>query len=158
MAVRRVVSGTVKSSSINDGIIGALKKINSEFKDGERLRAKVISIEAISPVNTGMGLVTRVKIEFEIYMDGGSRKLIQRFLLIEHPKQPFYQLMMVTVGNTENVNIKDIIGKEVGIEIKNSTTENRTYSNIESIFSVDELEEDYDDTVEVVDSDGNIGN
>ncbi|EKQ55893.1 MULTISPECIES: hypothetical protein [unclassified Clostridium] len=157
MAVKKIVSGSVKSQAINDGVIGALKKVNNAFKDGENLKAKVISIEGISPVSTGMGVVPRVKLEFDVFMDDGSlRKLVQRFLLIEHPKQPFYQLMMVTVGKIENVNINNIIGKEVGIEIKNSKTENGTYSNIESIFSVDELENDCNDNVEVVDSDGNI--
>lgn len=157
MAVKKIISGSVKSQAINDGVIGALKKVHSAFKDGANLKAKVVSIEGISPVNTGMGLIPRVKVEFEVHMDDGSvRKLVQRFLLMEHPKQPFYQLMMIIVGKVENVNINDIIGKQIGIEIKNSTTENGTYSNISSVFSVDELEDDFDDTVEVVDSDGNI--
>ena len=73
MAVRKIVSGSVKSRdgipSNNNGLVISLKKPCSIFEDGEILKAKVISIEGTSPVNTATGLTQRVKVEFEVYMN-----------------------------------------------------------------------------------------
>lgn len=161
MAVRNIISGKVKPKGerplINNRKISALKKAVSNFEDGAVLKGEIIKVEETSSVNTPTGLIPRIAIEFKIYMDDGSlRKLVKNFLLIDYPTQPAYQLLMVIFGRTEDINIDEMVGKVVGIQIKNSTTETGTYSNIESIFSVDELEDDTDSTVEVVDSDGNI--
>lgn len=161
MAVRSIVSGRVKPKGekplINNRTISALKKALSNFHDGAVLKGEIVKVEETYSVNTSIGLTPRIKIEFKIYMDDGSlRKLVKNFLLIDYPTQPVYQLFMVIFGRTENINLDEMVGKVIGIRIKNSTTENVTYSNIESIFSIDELEDDSDDTVEVVDSDGNI--
>lgn len=151
MAVRKIVSGSVKYRdgilSNNNGLVISLKKPCSIFEDGAILKAKVISIEATSPVNTATGLTQRVKVEFEVYMNDGSiRKLVQNFLLIEHDNQPFYQLLMATVGRTDGVTPNELIGQEVGIEIGNSKVESGTFSNVIAIVSVDELEEDNNET------------
>ncbi|MGG7196045.1 hypothetical protein ACQPUL_21200 [Clostridium butyricum] len=151
MAVRKIVSGSVKSRdgipSNNNGLVISLKKPCSIFEDGEILKAKVISIEGTSPVNTATGLTQRVKVEFEVYMnDGNIRKLVQNFLLIEHDNQPFYQLLMTTVGRTDGVTPNDLIGQEVGIQIGNSKAESGTFSNVVAIVSLDELEEENNKT------------
>lgn len=161
MAVRSIVSGRVKPKGekplINNRTISALKKALSNFHDGAVLKGEIVKVEETYSVNTSIGLTPRIKIEFKIYMDDGSlRKLVKNFLLIDYPTQPVYQLFMVIFGRIENINLDEMVGKVVGIRIKNSNTENGTYSNIESIFSIDELEDDSDDTVEVVDSDGNV--
>lgn len=161
MALRKIVSGSAKyrgeTPLINNRTISALKKALINFEDGAALKGEIVAVEETYPVKTSLGETPRIRVEIKVYMvDGSFRILVNNFLLIDYPTQPAYQLLMVIFGRTENINLDDMVGKVIGIKIKNSITENATYSNIESIFSVDELEDDCNDTVEVVDSDGNI--
>lgn len=158
MAIRKQVSGTgiVKPKNptpiINEKTPINLKKATSNVGDGAE-KAKIISFEGTTPVKTTTGITERAKVGFEIYMDNGTMKtLSNNLLLINHPNQPIYKLFMTVVGRVDNVTPKDVIGKEVGIEIKNTTTETGTYSNVVDIFSVDELEDDCNEVIELQDT------
>lgn len=151
MAIKKILSGKVKPKSLielidNDTIL-KLRQAYSTFNDGEIRKAKIKGITATSPVKTPTGITQRAKVEFGIYMDDGDIKtMFQNFLLIQYPSQPMYQLLMATAGRIEDVTPNDIIGKEVGIEIRNNKTETGTFPNISSIFSVDELVEENSET------------
>ncbi|EHI96911.1 hypothetical protein CDLVIII_0173 [Clostridium sp. DL-VIII] len=133
-----------------------LKKVVSNLENGVG-KAKIISFEGTTPVNTATGTIPRAKVGFEIYMNNGTLKtLLNNFLLINHPNQQIYKLFITAVGRIDNVTPKDVIGKEVGIEIKNVTTDAGTFSNIVDIFSVDELEDGCNDTVELQNVDNSI--
>jgi len=153
MAVRKQVKATVTAKNptaiiYNETFI-TLKKVGSNFQDGFE-KAKITKIEGISPVNAPTGLTQRAKVEFEVYMDDGNIKtLVQNFLLINHPKQPFYQLLMTIAGRSDGITPDDIIGKEVAIEIRNDKSEAGIFARVVSIFSVDELEEDNNETFDM---------
>lgn len=162
MAVRKIVSGSVKSKVvtplINEQTPISLKKVTntSDLLNGAE-KAKIVNFEGTTSVNTATGLTPRAKVGFEIYIGNGTiRPLSQNFLLINHPNQPIYKLFMTTVGRVDNVIPKDIIGKEVGIEIKSVTTEAGTFSNVVDIFSVDELEDDCNEAIQLQNIDNNI--
>lgn len=146
MAVRKQVKGTVKAKNptaiINNETVITLKEVSSNFQDGFE-KAKITKIEGVTPVNTATGLTQRVRVEFEVYTDDENIKtLVQNFLLINHPKQQLYQLLMTIAGRTDSVTPNDIIGKEVAIEIRNDKSEAGTFARVISVFSIDELEED----------------
>lgn len=160
MAIRKQYKGTVKPKNpipvISEETPIFLEKATSKFADGVE-KAKVISFEGTTPVNTAKGLKQRAKVVFEIYSGGEVRgRLSQNFFLTNHPNQQIYKLCMTTTGRIDNVTPKDIIGKEVGVEIKNNITDSGTYSNIVDIFSVDELENDCNDVIELQDTDIDI--
>jgi|GEM_PF-2987798 len=145
MAVRKQVKGTVKAKDptaiINNETFINLKEVSSNFQDGFE-KAKITKIEGVAPVNTPTGLTQRAKVEFEVYMDDGNIKtLVQNFLLINHPNQPFYQILMTVAGKSYGVTPNDIIDKEVGIEIRNDKSEAGIFARVVSVFSIDELEE-----------------
>lgn len=145
MAVRKQVKATVTAKNptaiINNETFITLKQVGSNFQDGFE-KAKITKIEGIAPVNTATGLTQRAKVEFEVHMDDENVKtLVQNFLLINHPNQQFYQMLMTTAGRIDGVTPNDIIGKEVGIEIRNDKSEAGIFARVVSVFSIDELEE-----------------
>lgn len=155
MAIRRqaTATGIVRPKNptpiINNETFITLKQVSSNFQDGFE-KAKITKIEGIAPVNTATGLTQRAKVEFEVYMDDGNIKtLVQNFLLINHPKQPFYQLLMTIADKIDGVTPNDIIGKEVAIEIRNDKSEAGTFARVISVFSIDELEEDNNETFDM---------
>lgn len=162
MAIRKQVSATGKVQQknptpiINEQTPIVLKGINSNFADGTE-KAEIISFNGISPVETKLGLTQRVKVEFGVFMEDESvKRLPQNFLLINHPNQNIHKLLMSAIGRVENVTPKDIIGKKVGIEIKNVKTETGVFPNVVDIFNVDELEDDCNVTIQLEDVDNNI--
>ena len=55
---------------------------------------------------------------------------------------------MAVVGRTNNVTIDELLNKEVGLELKNVTTDKGIYTNVTRIFNVSELQEQEEDSHE----------
>lgn len=160
MAIRKQVQATVRPKSptpvINEETLITLHQAYVGFQDGFQ-EAEIMKIQGISPVETAIGLTQRIKVEFGVYMEDGSiKRLPQNFLLINHRNQQSYKLLMTTAGRVENVTPKDIIGKRVGIEIKNVKTETGVFPNVVDIFNVDELEDDSNVTIQLEDVENSI--
>lgn len=116
-----------------------LKKVTAILEENWYI-AEILSVEETSSVNSASGLTPRVRITFQI--EGHEQTLKNNFLLIEHPNQPFYQLIKVVTGRCENVAPEDIIGRKVGIQIRNTEKGNEIFSNVVSVCNADELEDD----------------
>lgn len=146
MPIRRQHSANVTPK---DGILIRENKANKTvvFKKAMPIieealyKAKVISTEIVDPRMTKLGLTDRVRVGFTLE-DG--REIHSNFLLICHKNQPVYQLIMSVMGTVEDVNLDELIGAEVGIEIKHNETREGTFANVVSVLNVGELEDDGD--------------
>lgn len=120
-----------------------LEEIKSKFGNGTE-RAIILGFEATTPATSKGRFVKRAKVTFAI----GEYQLNQNFLLINYPGQLIYQLFMAVVGRTNNVTIDELLNKEVGLELKNVTTDKGIYTNVTRIFNVSELQEQEEDSHE----------
>lgn len=132
MAVKKTISGITPRRKFS------FKKAYDLPNEGKYV-AKIINAEITSEVMTGLGTTSRMAIELEL-QDG--RLIHQNFLLIEHPKQPAYQLVMLIFNSTDYIRFDEMVGKEIGIEITHNTNSNGyTFANVTRVFDIAELEE-----------------
>ena len=156
--IRKQVSGSVKpkngivikSNKSNETVV--IKKVMPIVEEALH-NAEVASVEIVEPKMTKLGLTDRIRVGFRLE-DG--KELNSNFLLICHENQPAYQLIMAVLGTIEDVNLDDLIGAKVGIEIKHNVTSNGTFANVVSVFSVDKLEDESNEVIELQDTDNNI--
>ena len=146
MAVKKVshiIRPQVTSRIVDENQVIQLEEIQPKFGNGTE-RAIILGFEATTPATSKGRFVKRAKVTFAI----GEYQLNQNFLLINYPGQLIYQLFMAVVGRTNNVTIDELLNKEVGLEIKNVTTDKGIYTNVTRIFNVSELQEQEEDSHE----------
>ena len=140
MAVKKVshiIRPQVMPRIVDENEVIKLEEIKPRFSDGT-VRAIIQGFESTIPVYSNGRWINRVKVTFGI----GEDKLNQNLLLINYPAQLIYQLFMSVVGRSNNVTIDDLLNKEVGLELKNVTTDKGRYTNVIRIFNVFELQEE----------------
>lgn len=138
MAVKKVshmIRPQVISRIVDENQVIQLEEIQPKFGNGTE-RAIILGFEATTPAISKGRLVKRAKVTFAI----GEYQLNQNFLLINYPGQLIYQLFMAVVGRTNNVTIDELLNKEVGLELKNVTTDKGMYTNVIRISNVSELQ------------------
>ena len=146
MAVKKVshiIRPQVTSRIVDENQVIQLEEIQPKFGNGTE-RAIILGFEATPPATSKGRFVKRAKVTFAI----GEYQLNQNFLLINYPGQLIYQLFMAVVGRTNNVTIDELLNKEVGLELKNVTTDKGIYTNVTRIFNVSELQEQEEDSHE----------
>ena len=146
MAVKKVshiIRPQVTSRRVDENQVIQLEEIQPKFGNGTE-RAIILGFEATTPATSKGRFVKRAKVTFAI----GEYQLNQNFLLINYPGQLIYQLFMAVVGRTNNVTIDELLNKEVGLELKNVTTDKGIYTNVTRIFNVSELQEQEEDSHE----------
>ena len=146
MAVRKVTNAIkpkVIPQIVDENQAIQLEEIQPKLGNGTE-RAIILGFEATTPVTSKGRLVKRAKVTFAV----GEYQLNQNFLLINYPGQLIYQLFMAVVGRTNNVTIDELLNKEVGLELKNVTTDKGIYTNVTRIFNVSELQEQEEDSNE----------
>ncbi|CAI3565170.1 MAG: hypothetical protein KIC47_09765 [Clostridium sp.] len=146
MAVKKVshiIRPQVTSRIVDENQVIQLEEIQPKFGNGTE-RAIILGFEATTPATSKGRFVKRAKVTFAI----GEYQLNQNFLLINYPGQLIYQLFMAVVGRTNNVTIDELLNKEVGLELKNVTTDKGIYTNVTRIFNVSELQEQEEDSHE----------
>ena len=138
MAVQKVshiIRPQVMHRIVDENEVIRLEEIKPRLSNGT-VRAIIQGFESTIPVYSNGRWINRVKVTFGI----GEDKLNQNFLLINYPGQLIYQLFMAVVGRTNNVTIDELLNKEVGLELKNVTTDKGIYTNVTRIFNVSELQ------------------
>lgn len=146
MAVKKVnyqKRPQVMSRIVDENEVIQLEEIKPKFGNGIA-RAIIKGFESTTPVSSNGRWIQRAKVTFAI----GEYQLNQNFLLINYPGQLIYQLFMAVVGRTNNVTIDELLNKEVGLELKNVTTDKGIYTNVTRIFNVSELQEQEEDSNE----------
>lgn len=143
MAVKKVshiIRPQIISRIVDENKVIQLEEIQPKFGNGTE-RAIILGFEATTPAISKGRIVKRAKVTFAI----GEYQLNQNFLLINYPGQLIYQLFMAVVGRTNNVTIDELLNKEVGLELKNVTTDKGIYTNVTRIFNVSELQAEEDE-------------
>ncbi|NMF07323.1 MULTISPECIES: hypothetical protein [Clostridium] len=146
--IRKQVSGSVKprngivvkSSKSNKTVV--IKKIMPIVEEG-LYNAKVIDVEIVEPKMTKQGLTGRTRVGFRLE-DG--REIYSNLLLMWNKNYPAYQLITNVLGTFEDVDLDDLIGAEVRIEVKHNVTNDGVFANVVSVYSIDGLEKDEDYT------------
>lgn len=143
MAVKKVshiIRSQVTSRIVDENEVIQLEEIKPKFGNGA-VRGIIQGFESTTPVYSNGRWINRAKVTFSI----GEDVLNQNFLLINYPGQLIYQLFMAVVGRTNNVTIDELLNKEVGLELKNVTTDKGIYTNVTRIFNVSELQAEEDE-------------
>lgn len=138
MAVKKVshmIRPQVTYRIVDENEVIQLEEIKPKFGNGA-VRGIIQGFESTTPVYSNGRWINRAKVTFSI----GEDVLNQNFLLINYPGQLIYQLFMAVVGRTNNVTIDELLNKEVGLELKNVTTDKGIYTNVRQIFNVSELQ------------------
>lgn len=91
-----------------------------ETNDTEIQGQKVETVYATFKLNTG-SIVTQ-----RMLLMGGTKSLVQK-------------LVDATLGDADNVDLADLLGKEVGIEVFHHKGKDRVYANVKDIVSCDDL-------------------
>lgn len=146
MAVKKVshmIRPQVTYRIVDENEVIQLEEIKPKFGNGA-VRGIIQGFESTTPVYSNGRWINRAKVTFSI----GEDVLNQNFLLINYPGQLIYQLFMAVVGRTNNVTIDELLNKEVGLELKNVTTDKGIYTNVTRIFNVSELQEQEEDSHE----------
>jgi hypothetical protein len=158
MSIRKQVSGSVKpkngvvvkSSKSNKTVV--IRKVMPIVEEA-LYNAEVVSVEIVEPKMTKLGLTDRIRVGFRL--DDG-KELYSNFLLMWHENQPAYQLIMSVLGTLDDIDLDDLIGAEIRIEVKHNATKDGVFANVVSVYSVDELEDECDEDIEIQDTDNNI--
>ena len=130
----------VKSSKSNKTVV--IKKVMPIVEEALH-NAKVVGVEIVEPKMTKLGLTDRIRVGFRLE-DG--REIYSNFLLIWNENQPAYQLIMNVLGTFDDIDLDDLIGAEIRIEVKHNVTNDGVFANVVSVYSIDELETDEDYT------------
>lgn len=161
MAVRRIAHGSVKrpieeikevgsSGDFVEDVVFDTEEFSNILDEGTR-RAKFTGYRIIEPVMTKKGKRNRIEADFQL---DDESVISQSILLLPYSNQLFYKLAVSITGTTERISLKELIGSEVMVEIKHNEKDGAVFANVVDIFSIEE--DDFNDTVEVLDSDSNI--
>lgn len=107
--------------------------------------ATVVAWKEGKPKNTTFGLVPTALFTFEL-RDG--RRVMQSILNLAGPNYLMEKLVYATLGEVEDVDLDDLIGKACGIEIRHNHANGTTYANVVDVFPISELELDEEEEAE----------
>lgn len=161
MAVRGIARGSVKkpieevkevvsSGDFVEDVVFDAEEVCNILDEGTR-RAKFTGYRTIEPVMTKKGKRNRIEADFEF---DDESVISQSILLLPYSNQLFYKLAVSITGTTERVNLKDLIGNEVMVEIKHNEKDGAVYANVVDIFPVED--DDYDEYSELEENDLNV--
>lgn len=159
MAVRRQYSGTVKARvnpeeeitfNCNDEVVFNVNETINSHDEGKFI-AEFTGFRTIEPVITKAGKTNRVEADFKFE---DETVISQSILLLPYSNQLFYKLVVSITGTINSVNLKDLIGGNVMIQIKHHKKDEATFANVVDIFPiVDDNYEEYSDVEEYEDKD-----
>lgn len=108
--------------------------------------ATIIDVKEVEPINNPMyGETNRVDVYFDL---GGGYRLKKNMLVYAGGNSMFEKLVDSTLGDVEEIEVTELIGRTCGVEISHNLSKGKTFANVVDVFSEAWFDEQ-DDQVEL---------
>ena len=108
--------------------------------------ATIIDVKEVEPINNPMyGETDRVDVYFDLV---GGYRLKKNMLVYAGGNSMFEKLVDSTLGDVEEIDVTELVGRTCGIEVEHNVHKGKTYANVVDVFS-DAWFENYDEQDEL---------
>ncbi|WED55877.1 hypothetical protein OE059_03185 [Exiguobacterium profundum] len=108
--------------------------------------ATIIDVKEVEPINNPMyGETDRVDVYFDLV---GGYRLKKNMLVYAGGNSMFEKLVDSTLGDVEEIDVMELVGRTCGVEIEHNVHKGKTYANVVDVFN-DAWFENYDEQDEL---------